>query len=343
MAIPIIHILGEPNTRGLPLSVEGWEPVGLSNPQEMLERLGAEAIARRVLACVSSQSRHWRYFLFMAPAEGKGRPIVVPRRLLSVLDQTPAQLSGICRDDWRRLQGDGRRKRGPLFKIIEERFNTYYRTPAEAFWNGVDDEDGRRIGPASNALRKRARDYVLQEDYHDFFERSSASDGLRSMFHARLRSFWPNGAKLLAARQYDIGKAARGAAYWPGLTADDRRLFLTWALIQAYYGLHDDGLEPENNNGEEQDFEDGEDAYLEGMAKAALSLLQVVKPPGKLNGKQLATIRQHLKGSLKANGQYLAPVLVYPTKADGRRRRIFPGLRLWAYSNLLNATRPPKS
>lgn len=351
---PEIHLLGEPRTEGLPLSAERFEPVGLSDPQAMLDLLDAQSWARRILPCVSSTSRHWRYFLFAVPREGRGRPIAVARRLVSVLESNTArgspggelqERSGICRREWLGLTRDGRRKLGPLFAKCEERFSAYYGSAAKAFWEGVDEE-GSSHGAASEALRARARAYILGGDYSEFFQHSGRSDGLRSVFHARLRSFRPGLADLLEARDYDVRRAARSAAYWKGLEEEDRLLFLAWSLLQAYFGIIDDGLEPEDSGasaGEDSDGagdgSDGEDdGYLRDMARAALALLRVVKKPGDLNQKQLATVSHQLSDRLKANSDYRPPELVHPTKADGRRRRIFPGLRLWAYAYLLETT-----
>lgn len=360
MANPEIHILVAPNVEGLPLSTERFVEVGLADPQAMLDALGAQAVAAELLPCVNSQSRHWRYYLLAVPNHGRGRKYAVPRRLLRILDQNvtkfedpeKAERFGICRSEWRHLK-DRRRKVGPLLTKLGARFEVQYGAPTGAFWDTDSAEQGVRIAP-SEALLRAARTYLQAEDFTGFFHWSKRSDALRRMVHLHLRAFRPQLANLLEARSFDLRKAVRAAPRWAGLTEEDRHLFLTWSLVQAYYGFKDEGLEPEdgddaddesdqgtNSSAAQPDVADQElDAWLRSMAKAALALLRVVKRPGNLNVKQIQTIRHRLEQALASKGVYSPPELIYRTKASGRRRRVFPGLRLSAYANLLQTTLP---
>jgi hypothetical protein len=80
--LPSIHTVYAPPFRGVPFPDEDFEPVGLGDPQEVRDRLAAQAVAREVLPFIDTRAVHWRYYLFAAPSVGPGRPIAARRKLL---------------------------------------------------------------------------------------------------------------------------------------------------------------------------------------------------------------------------------------------------------------------
>ena len=86
--IPDVRVLQSPQIVGIPFPPESFDSVGMTDPEELRNRLGAQSVARQILACVDTRATHWRYYLFAAPGFGRGRPMVVGRRLLSVLRRT---------------------------------------------------------------------------------------------------------------------------------------------------------------------------------------------------------------------------------------------------------------
>lgn len=334
-----IRIVNAPPTEGVPYPEESYDPVRLTDPKEFRDALGAQAEARRLLPCIDTRATHWRYYLFAAPSHGQGRPIAVGKRLLSVLKQTDPSLAGVGRRDFRRFEDDGRSSKRKFVRKLVERFETAYSSAAKAFWGTEQELPENYPSPPSSALCDAARDYVLRADYEDFFE--GRADRLRQMFRARLISFRPGLARLIISNNYDLIRAAAAASSSSWLNDSDRLLFFSWAVLQAYYKIADDGTdpEPEGEEGDEMEAIEDEDEYYRSLANASLDLLDRLQQPGELTQKQVNTIRNRLKTARSKKGIYDPPVTVWPLKNDGRRRQVFASLRLYAFRRLLRATR----
>lgn len=86
----------------------------------------------------------------------------------------------------------------------------------------------------------------------------------------------------------------------------------------------------------EGDSDDGR--YFRTLAEASIRLIDSLGSPGHLSHKQVNLLRTRLKTALRHSGPYQPPVLVWKLKNDGRRRRVFASLRLFAFTRLLRAT-----
>lgn len=322
---------------GIPVPAEEFDPVRLTDPEEFRRLLGAQDLARRLLPCIDTRAAHWRYYLFGAPSE-RGRFLASGPRLLSVLRQTESR-SGIGRRDFPNYRHDGRRSERRFVESLQWRFDNAYRSVIEVFWGTGDELPSAYPGPPSSALCAAAREYVMAEDYGDFF--SNQPSRLRYMFHARLVSFRPGLAEYISRKRHSLERAARGAAGSSALEAEDRLLFFAWAVLQAYYGVADDGSTPEANDGDESSDDEGvqdDDRYYRALARASLDLMDKLDDRVGLNRKQANTVRHRLWTAHRQKGGYQPPVLIWKLKNDGTRRRIFASLRLYAYRRLLYST-----
>jgi hypothetical protein len=335
--IPEVRVLQGPSTSGLPFPPELNDSVGLTDPEELRYRLGAQAVAREILPCIDTRATHWRYYLLAAPAAGKGRPIVIGRRLLSVLKQT-ASRAGIGRRDLDRVLRDGRRSEARFVDLLERRYDSAYQSAASAFWGAGGELATGYPGDPSPALVGAARDYVLAEDYRAFFESVERPDRLAHLFRSRLVRFRPGLSEYLIALRGDLVKAAAGAASSRKLDDDDRLLFLAWSLLQAYYGIADDGTALDAEDEAEDPASSDGDAYYRALAKASLELLESVDLSKSLTNKQRVTIRERLHTAVTHKGEYEPPVRVWSLRTDGSKRRVFASLRLFAFARILRAT-----
>jgi hypothetical protein len=245
---------------------------------------------------------------------------------------------GIGRRDFPSFREDGRRSKSRFIESLQWRFDSYYGTVTRVFW-GLDPELAAAARAPSGAFCKAAREYVLAEDYSDFF--SGSRSRLRYMFHSRLVNFRPGLAEYICGKGCDLERAAGAAARSSKLEQEDRLLFFAWAVLQAYYGIADDGSAPDGDgDGEAANGESvtADDRYYRTLAKAALDLMDILGDPGDLNRKQVNTIRNRLWTAKRQKGAYESPVLIWKLKNDGTRRRIFASLRLNAYARLLRTT-----
>jgi len=160
------------------------------------------------------------------------------------------------------------------------------------------------------------------------------------MFHSRLVNFRPGLAAYIRQKGYDLERAAAGAASSTKLDDDDCLLFFAWAVLQAYYGIADDGSAPEADDEEETSVTDAATGrqYYRTLARAAVQLMDGLGDRVGLNRKQANTIRHRLWTAQRQKGEYQPPVLIWKSKNDGTRRRIFASVRLYAYVRLLRAT-----
>lgn len=208
-----------------------------------------------------------------------------------------------------------------------------YGSAAEAFWSS---------NPApSTSLCAGARQYVLEEDYTGFFAPSDGPDRLRHGFRSRLIALRRNLADHIIRSDYDLETAASRAPASRKLDASERLLFFSWSLLQAFYGIADDGRVDDavdDDDEGEQTAAEANDDYFRTLASASVKLLDVLGTPGDLKPKQVDVVRTRLKTALRHKGAYQPPVLVWKLKSDGRRRRVFASLRLFAYARLLRAT-----
>jgi hypothetical protein len=325
---------------GVPFPDEDFEPLGLGDPQLLRDRLGVQPIARSVLPFIDTRAAHWHYYLFSAPPPGRGRPIAVARRLQKVLEQTQSR-AGIGRRDYGHFISDRRRSERRFVSRLERAFTTAYSSATAAFW-GYDQSEGD-TQPPSAALCKSARRYVLVEDYRNFFVTQGAPDRLRHLFRARLVFLRRQLAEHIIASGYDLAIAALRAPKAKGLSASERLLFFSWAVLQAYFGIADDGQldEPDDDVDDEDGRKaDSGDDYFRTLADASIGLIDCLGNPGDLSNKQINLLRTRLKTALGHGGAYQPPVLVWRLTTDGRRRRVFASLRLFAFTRLLRATDP---
>jgi hypothetical protein len=334
-----IYIADGSPLQGVPFPDEDFDPNQLTDPEEFRNRLGAQKVARRLLPCIDTRASHWRYYLFAAPSNSPGRPIEIRKRLDKVLVQTQGRLAGIGRRDHDRLERDGRRSHDRFLRLLETRYKTAYGPAAEAFW-GTGKLPDHNLGKPSEALGTKARSYVLNECYQDFFDDAGGPDQLHRMFQARLIRFRPGLASLIISKKYRLDKAAAAAAASAKLNEDDRLLFFSWAVLQAYYKIADDGRDPEldDTDGEYGPNPNG-DEYYRTLARASLDLLDRLRQPGSLTPRQRATIRSKLETAYKSRTSYQPPVTVWKLTSEGTKRRVFSSLRLFAFTRLLRATR----
>lgn len=337
--LPSILPVSAPPVLGVPFPEDEFEPIGLSDPQVLRDRLGIQPIARSVLPFIDTRAAHWRYYLFAALPPGKGRPIVVGQRLQKILEQTQSR-AGIGRRDYGRFISDGRRSERRFVARLERSFSIAYSSATAAFWRG--DDSGGSVRPPSPALCKSARNYVLVEDYQNFFSKEGAPDRLRHMFRARLVHLRRELAKHIIASRYDLATAALRAPGARNLDTSERLLFFSWAVLQAYFGIADDGRidDADDDIDDEERQESDSDAYFRTLADASVQLIDNLGSPGDLSHKQVNLLRTRLKTALRHGGPYQPPVLVWKLKTDGRRRRVFASLRLFAFTRLLQATDP---
>lgn len=325
---------------GIPIPAEDFDPVRLTDPEEFRRLLGVQDLARRLLPCIDTRAAHWRYYLFGAPAE-HGRFLATGLRLISVLNQTDSR-AGIGRRDYQHFREDGRRSKRRFVQSLQSRYDNAYRTVIGVFWGTDEQLPPLYPGPPSDALASAARSYVSTEDYADFF--SNEPTRLRYMFHSRLVNFRPGLAAYIRQKGYDLERAAAGAVNSPKLDDDDRLLFFAWAVLQAYYGVADDGSAPEADDEEEANVSNGDTGdsqYYRTLARAAVELMDRLGDRVGLNPKQANTIRHRLWTAQQQKGEYQPPVLIWKLKNDGTRRRIFASVRLYAYRRLLYATGGP--
>lgn len=339
--LPDIRLLEGPILSGVPFPCEDYDAVGLTDPEEMRKRLGAEAVAREILPCVDSRTTHWRYYLFVAPAIVRGRTLALGRRLLSILNQTKA--FGIGRRDFVEYEGDGRRSVTRLVEKLEKRYKDAYGSATQAFWGLRSDPAVINPDAPSQALCVAARAYVQRADFSDFFDQVGNPNKVRHLFRTRLVAFRPNLASFLELKRYNLSKAASTAATSSKLDKDDRLLFYTWAVLQAYYGIVDDGL-PEDLEDEVEKADTQENSeYYRGLSIAALKLGDSIDLRQALTAKQLVTIVSRLQSAIRYRGGYIPPVRVWSFRNDGTKRRVFASLRLNAFARLLRKTEPDKA
>lgn len=337
--LPLIHVVTAQPVQGVPFPDENFDPAGLGDPQELRDRLDAQRVARTVLPFIDTRASHWRYYLFAAPPPSRGRPINISPRLLQVLEQTPQSRAGIGRRDYRRFEWDARRSKERFVERLERSFRTAYGSATTAFWR-LDDTESEPADLPSIVLRKAARNYVLAEEYSTFFTPTQSPNRLRHLFRTRLVGLRRSLADHIVGSKYDLAIAARKAAAARELDESDRLLFFSWAVLQAYFGIADDGtVDDPEDEGSENDVEPNvDDKYFRALAQASLDLLDRLRTPGGVTQKQVNLIRIGLKTALTHKGQYRPPVMVWKLKNDGRRRRVFASLRLFAYTRLLRAT-----
>jgi hypothetical protein len=338
--LPLIYRVKVEDVRGVPFPDEDFEPIGLGDPQELHDLLAAQSVAREVLPFIDTRAGHWRYYLFAAPALGRGRPLETRRRLLRVLKQTESR-AGIGRRVYRSFTDDARRSEGRLLDQLTTSFATGYGTATQTFW-GSDPQP-------SAPLCRSAREYVIAEDYAEFFSRSEKPDRLRNVFRFRLIALRRNLAEHIVRSDRDpsadlghvLVTAASKASASRALDDSERLLFFSWSLLQAFYGIADDGTADNIVDDDAIGANDADDQYFRTLAEASIKLLERLKTPGNLNQKQVDIIRSRLRTALRHKGPYQPPVLVWKLKSDGRRRRVFSSLRLFAYARLLRATAGP--
>jgi hypothetical protein len=330
MMLPLINTISVPTLQGVPFPDEEFEPVRLSDPQELRNLLTAEEAARRTLPFIDSRAAHWRYYLFGCP----GRQFNNGSRLFRVLRNTPRSSSGIGRRQYIALMSDGRRSVARFRRRLARNWRIAYGSATKAFWDPS-------IDPPSAALRQAAREYVLRNAYRNFFERDGVRSRLKQVFRARLIGLRRGLADHIIRNQYDLEQAAFTAASSRALEDDDRLLFFSWALLQAYFGIADDGRFEGVEDADDADTENkvADDEYYRTCARAALKLLTKIGTPAELGQKRCDLIRTKLKAALRHRAYYQPPVWVPKFKNDGRRRRIFASLRLRAYARLLRDTR----
>ena len=322
---------------GIPIPAEDFDPVRLTDPEEFRRLLGVQDLARRLLPCIDTRAAHWRYYLFGAPSE-HGRFLAAGPRLISVLKQTYSR-AGIGRRDFQNFREDRRRSRRRFVQSLQSRYDNAYRTVTGVFWGTDDQLPPLYPGPPSTALAAAARAYVSAQDYVDFFFNEPTR--LRYMFHSRLVNFRPGLAAYIRQKGYDLERAAAGAVSSTKLDDDDRLLFFAWAVLQAYYGVADDGSAPEAEDEEEGTTSDGatgDGQYYRTLARAAVALMDRLGHRVGLSPKQANTVRHRLWTAQRQKGEYQPPVLIWKLKNDGTRRRIFASVRLYAYRRLLHAT-----
>jgi hypothetical protein len=161
------------------------------------------------------------------------------------------------------------------------------------------------------------------------------------MFHSRLVNFRPGLAEYICGKRYNLERAAKGAAGASKLDGEDRLLFFAWAVLQAYYGVADDGTAPDAEDGDEGSDGEGvndDDRYYRELARASVELMDRLGDGVGLNRKQVNIVRNRLWTAQRQKGEYQPPVLIWKLKNDGTRRRIFASLRLYAYRRQLSAT-----
>lgn len=334
--LPDIRILRGPSTDGVPYPPDADDETLLTNPDDLRQMLGAQEIAKRILPCIDTRTSYWRYFLFAVP----GRQMKIETRLYSVLRQTAKQnsIAGIGRREYRRIIEDGRRSSDIFIKSLKNRYQNSYGTAASAFWGSNTENSPHYPGAPSVALCAKARDYIKAGKFVEFF--NGGNHGLRRLFNVRLKKFRPGLAGLIIKNKFDLLEVAKVASRSRKIDDEDRILIFTWSLLQAYYGIADNGLDEDVEDYDEQDTEDKDDSddYYRKLAKASLDFLENGGFSDKLNSKQINSIRSRLKYSVKNKGDYQAPVRVWKHRGDGTRRRIFASLRLYAFTRLLEAT-----
>lgn len=331
-AILFKRVVGAPLS-GVPLPDDLGEEPGLHNPAALREALGAQTVARRLLPCIDTRAGYWRYYLLFCP--GPGRRPKLSNHLFEVLEQTAdtAGRRGIGRRIW-----SGHRT-ARMARILQDAYWRAYGTVTNVFWRIETTENDP--GEPSERLRLAAREYVKQQDYVDFFDDDSPSGHLRLMFNARLRAFRPSLAHWLESHGFKSEDAATEAARSRVLHEEDKRLFLAWSLLRAYYGLPEDSdedlEEEENHAGTAELGADLTDDDLRPVASAAVELLERVPDSG-LSENQLRTLKRQLNAAIRHAGPYQPPVRVAPTDHYGRKRRIFASLRLRTFASLLRST-----
>jgi hypothetical protein len=213
-------------------------------------------------------------------------------------------------------------------------FQTAYGTATKAFWGA------EAACPApSSALSSAARDYVLQGDYRGFFDGPDGPDKVRHLMRSRLVSLRRGMAEHLLRWGIQPHLAASKAASSKHLGREEKLLFCSWALLNAYFKIADDGLAGDSDDGNDgEPVLDDNDDYYRHLAESSIDLLDHLKTIGTLSPRQVAGIRARLKTAAASKGTYQPPMTVWRLKADGRRRRVFASLRLYAYARLLRAT-----
>lgn len=337
LSLADVRIVRGPSTVGIPYPVESSDVVGLTDPEELRNRLNAQAVAREILPCIDTRATHWRYYLLVAPSAGKGRPIEIGRRLLSILTQTQSR-AGIGRRELPRVLNDGRRSHDRFVTTLKRRYLAAYRSATQAFWGTGEELPTSYPGEPTLALLSAAREYVLAGDFRAFFDVQTSPDKVRHLFRSRLLRFRPGLASFLVARRYDLAGAAASAAASSKLNGDDRLLFLTWSVLQAYYGIADDGIPEEPEDEDERTIAKIDDRYYRTLARASLDLMDRMDLSASLSPKQIRTIRDRLTTALRHGGSYQPPVRVWGLRTDGTKRRVFASLRLYAFVRLLRAT-----
>ena len=334
--LPMIHTVKVPSVQGIPFPDEQFEPIGVGDPQELRDRLGAQRIARTVLPFIDTRAAHWRYYLFAVPPSGRGRRLEPKHRLWRVLKETEGSRSGIGRREYPSIV-DGRRSKARFLDRIKRSFGTAYGSATRAFWGANDTSSGSPSAALHNATRR----YVHTGNYENFFTNDGPPDRLRHVFGARLIHLRPQLATHIIQNKYRLATAAMNAASSRKLDDSERLLFFSWALLHAYFGIADDGKlddpEDESEDALEESKAINEDFRV--LAKASLKLLDKLGTPGELNSRQVDLIRTRLKTALRHKGIYQPPVIVWKLKSDGRRRRVFASLRLYTYARLLHATK----
>lgn len=345
MTLPLIELVGNVPRDGLPIPDDAAFADDLANPATVREALGSQRVASKILPCIDSRARYWRYYLFAAP--GHGRKPDLGRLLFEVLRQTPNESRrGVGRLIYRSANEKWSKSLG---RNLEEAYLTAYRTATNAFWNAY-----QVASPGFKVLHERAVKFRRSEQYDNFFPHVSPGVNaaidrqLRKSFHKRLIAFRPSLGQALVNYRFDLDELAAHAPHEPQLLREDKHLILTYTVLKALYRIEEPAvpLDKHKNTGDisDEDLEFDEDmpenTDLRPLALSALQLLKNKLGDGLSKPLRMSILR-HLDSALRQPGEYQPPFPVTPLDSSGRRRRVFAGLRLRPYRFLLKMTANP--
>lgn len=319
----------------MPISQEVIKPDGFREPAVLRGKLGAQRLASELIGCVDSRTVYWRYYLF-AKQPG-GRPISLCKHLFKVLDDTKNQINGpgrkpgVGRLAFDRTSETARASKNFLGQL-ERRYHEYYGPATERFWSPERHVPDR--------LREAARRFVREANYTDFFKSvDDAKDrSLAKMFRAHARTFCPSLADLLEESGFDVGAAVISCSHDAKhrFSDDLRRLILCWTVLRAYYGVSDETDDIADDGDQAVETWGSRDETKE-IAEATLRLFRRVGQSG-LSPSEQTAIESDLKRALKRPGPYAPPWSLSPRDEQGRRRRIFAGLRIASFNRILERT-----